>query len=122
MERGGGAMKYLLIICISCVIGTSLGTILVTNNSHQLDIDQAKSVKVDKTRYFFVGYTINNRTKDIDGNIQWFCYDGLLPNNAEVCKHLQNNLKGIYFTVEQFAIVGLYEFKNKSESDQYYSQ
>lgn len=105
-------MKHPLLFLLYFILG------YISNGSHsyQQDIGQPKSVKVSKERYFFVGYAINNGTQNCQGNCQWFTYDGLLPVKKEVYKYLANDIH-MEFSFDQLVIVGLYEFKNKTESD-----
>lgn len=115
-------MKYILIIIISAITGFAIGDIIKANTSYRYGIGQPKSVKVSKTRYFFIGYVIWTPDKHAEGNLQWFCYDGLMPDKKEVCKFLQKQESAIKFSCDQFVIVGLHEFKNKAECDQFYNQ
>lgn len=108
--------KQLLIIIVSLTLSWVVGD----KPDYQQDIGQSKSVKVSKTRYFFVGYHIENETKHANGNIQWFCNDGLVPDKHELYKFLKKDLRVLDFTIDQFVIVGLHEFKNKAECDQFY--
>ena len=112
-------MKYLIVIVITFITSFALGDIIKSNTSHQQDIGQVK--KVSKIRYFFVGYVIWTKDKHAEGNLQWFCYDGLMPVKDEVCKFLQKDMPDLKFTCNQLVIVGLHEFKNKAECDQFYN-
>lgn len=114
-------MKYILVIAVSFIIGTALGQIIKVN-SHQEYIGQTRSVKVIKTRYFFVGYHIDNGSKHVDGNTQWFCNDGLPPVKSELYKFLKKSISSLDFTFDQLVIVGLHEFKDKGECDMFYNQ
>lgn len=74
-----------------------------------------KAVKVNKERYFFVGYSVNNGKQTATGNVQWFTHDGLLPIKKEIFNFLKKDMQGFAFSFDQLVIVGLYEFKNESE-------
>lgn len=111
--------KQLLIIIACLMIGWIAGNI-PDKPDYKQDIGQSKSVKVSKARYFFVGYHIENSTKHANGSLQWFCYDGLMPNKKEVCKFLQKEVSNMEFSFDQFVIVGLHEFKNKTECEQFF--
>ena len=74
-------------------------------------------------RHFFVGYIISlNDGSECKGNVQWHTYDGLMPIKSEVVKFLQKDsmLISYKFGENDVAIVGLYEFKSKSECEQFF--
>lgn len=98
----------------------ALGDIFKSNNAHQQYIGQSKSVKVSKTRYYFVGYRIETESKHADGNVQWFCNDGLPPAKTELYKFLKKDMLSLDFTFDQLVIVGLHEFKNKADFDMFF--
>lgn len=115
-------MKQLLFSIVVFTIGMALGDIIKSNNAHQQYIGQSKSVKVSKTRYFFVGYQVENESKHAYGNVQWFCNDGLPPVKMEVYKFLKKDMPSLDFTYDQLAIVGLHEFKDKTECDMFFNR
>lgn len=112
--------KLILIAIICLLIGFNVRGILKGDTSYQQDIGHPKSVKVSKARHFFVGYHIETKSRHANGNLQWICYDGLMPVKAEVCKFLQKDMPDFEFTCDELVIVGLYEFKNKTDGAQFY--
>lgn len=115
-------MKALLVSTIAFITSMAIGEIIKSNNAHQQYIGQAKSVKVSKTRYFFVGYRIETESKHADGNVQWFCNDGLPPVKTELYKFLKKDMPTLDFTYDQLVIVGLHEFKDKTDCDIFFNQ
>ena len=108
-------MKLLLIILFSLIIGLFIGDYLKGANRYHESIGQVKKTTI--TRCFFVGYSIGGKA---DGNMQWYVQDGQTPKKAEIYKFIKKEYPDISFEYKELVIVGLYEFKNKKDCDQFY--
>jgi hypothetical protein len=111
-------MKHLSIYTITLIAGLYLGDALKGTTRYHDDIGQVKAAPV--TKYYFIGYRIDNQGQSSTGNVEWIVNDGMMPNKHELFKFLQKKLTGITFDFNQLVIVGMYEFKSKHDCDQFY--
>lgn len=109
-------MKIILVSIVAFILGSYIGDCLHGTTRYQQDIGQVKSVAL--TRYFFVGYSIGDKA---DGNMEWDIVDGLPPQKKEIYEFIKKVYPDIKFEYNELIIVGLYEFKNKKECEQFFN-
>jgi hypothetical protein len=74
----------------------------------------SKTIKVDNTRYFFIGFAIGNEQR---GSITWVSQSGSFPLKKDLLDACRKSKKIASFNNSDFIILSLYEFKNKEECD-----